>query len=60
MSFADFCAVLSLEITKSKKPLQVIPSKTSLLSPKRKEGGFIKQVVEKDLPHVLSDARGNY
>lgn len=59
MSFADFCAVLSLEITKSKKPLQVIPPKKLLLSPKRKEGG-IKQVMEKKFPRVSLVARGNY
>lgn len=40
MSFADFCAVLSLEITKSKKPLQVIPPKNLPPLAKTKGGSF--------------------
>lgn len=60
MSFADFCAVLSLEFTKSKKTLQVIPSKNSPLSPKRKEGCFIKHVVEKNIPPCVKRRTGDY
>ena len=60
MSFADICAVLSLEITKSKNPLQVIPSKNSPLSPKRKEGCFIKHVVEKNIPPCVKRRTGEY
>ena len=60
MSFADICAVLSLEITKSKKTLQVIPSKNSPLSPKQKEGCFIKHVVEKNTPPCVKRRTGEY
>ena len=59
MGFADFCAVLSLKFTKNKKT----PSdslKTPPLSPKRKEGCFIKHVVEKNIPPCVKRRTGEY